>query len=58
VHDFLANDYFAVSPFESPELTQLFYLRLHPFHWRRVTAETQGVYALSQLSRPRSCAAD
>ncbi|HET8938839.1 MAG TPA: hypothetical protein VFN67_35580 [Polyangiales bacterium] len=43
VHDFLANDYFAVSPFKSPELTQLFYLRLHPFHFRRVAAETRGV---------------
>lgn len=29
-HDYLANDYFAVSPFDSQEVTQRFYLRLHP----------------------------
>lgn len=29
-HDYLANDYFAVSPFDSQEVTQPFYLRLHP----------------------------
>jgi hypothetical protein len=33
VHDYLANDYFAVSPFRSPDVTQPFYLRLHPVAW-------------------------
>lgn len=33
VRDYLANDYFAVSPFRSRDVTQPFYLRLRPVAW-------------------------
>lgn len=35
VRDYLTNDYFAVSPFRSRDVTQPFYLRLHPVAWER-----------------------
>lgn len=41
-HDYLANDYFAVSPFQSKQVTQRFYLRLHPSSAQHVHAETRG----------------
>lgn len=48
-HDYLANDYFGVSPFQSPDLTQLFYLRLHPSTWQRTHADTRDTRLASAL---------
>lgn len=57
VHNYLANDYFAVSPFECHEVTQPIYLRLHPSAWPRVYAETRGA-KLAQAVRAGAVALD
>lgn len=41
-HNYLTNDYFAVSPFQSRKVTQPFYLRLHPAGVQHVHADTRG----------------
>lgn len=42
VSDYLENDYFAVSPFRSRDVTQPFYLRMHPVAWERDGSGARG----------------
>jgi hypothetical protein len=56
-HNYLANDYFAVSPFQSQEVTQPFYLRLHHVGSQPTRANTRGA-RIAQAVRAGEVALD
>jgi hypothetical protein len=56
-HNYLANDYFAVSPFLSQEVTQPFYLRLHPAGSQPAHADTRAA-RIAQAVRAGAVALD